>query len=211
MNSNVTENTYKEIDLIQACITRMAHNSFLLKAWTVSIIAVVVALSKEEVSPLLLAMIVTIPLVGFWYLDAFFLYTERLYRKMYQYVIGEVDFTLENDRKAFSLNTKPFEKHLTHNLFKDSIKFKQRVFTVMFSKTLLPFYGLLILLTIIISSFLHINNDSKTDEPKKIEIINTVKTTPETISIAMDSIPIRVDITNNCTKKAKATKTKVTQ
>lgn len=36
---------HKEIDLIQACITRMASNSFLLKGWAVSIIAVILALS----------------------------------------------------------------------------------------------------------------------------------------------------------------------
>jgi len=34
----------KEIDLIQGVITRMANNSFLLKGWLISLIAIVLAL-----------------------------------------------------------------------------------------------------------------------------------------------------------------------
>ena len=38
---------HKEIDLIQGVITRMANNSFLLKGWIVSLIAVLLALTKD--------------------------------------------------------------------------------------------------------------------------------------------------------------------
>lgn len=78
---------HKEIDLIQACITRMANNSFLLKGWTISIIAVVLALADKAVKPELLSSILFIPLFSFWYLDAFFLRTEKRYRKMYEWVL----------------------------------------------------------------------------------------------------------------------------
>lgn len=78
---------HKEIDLIQACITRMANNSFLLKGWAVSIIAVILALADKASDPALLSAVVLIPLFSFWYLDAFFLRTERMYRKMYEWVI----------------------------------------------------------------------------------------------------------------------------
>lgn len=66
---------HKEIDLIQACITRMAHNSFLLKGWAISIIAVVLALADKAANPALLSSVLLIPLLSFWYLDAFFLRT----------------------------------------------------------------------------------------------------------------------------------------
>ncbi len=82
-----TDVLHKEIDLIQACITRMASNSFLLKGWTVSIIAVILALADKALEPALLSAVVLIPLFSFWYLDAFFLRTERMYRKMYEWVV----------------------------------------------------------------------------------------------------------------------------
>lgn len=40
---------HKEIDLIQGVITRMANNSFLLKGWIVSLIAVLLALTKDTI------------------------------------------------------------------------------------------------------------------------------------------------------------------
>lgn len=44
------EEIHKEIDLIQACISRMAQNSFMIKGWFVSIYAVVLALLPEKVN-----------------------------------------------------------------------------------------------------------------------------------------------------------------
>ena len=39
---------YKEIDLIQNCITRMAQNSLMVKGWLISLVAVVFALLPEK-------------------------------------------------------------------------------------------------------------------------------------------------------------------
>ena len=39
----------KEIDLIQACINRMAQNSFMIKGWMISLIAVIIALLPEKI------------------------------------------------------------------------------------------------------------------------------------------------------------------
>ena len=43
------EELHKEIDLIQGCINRMAQNSFLIKGWTVTLFAVILALLPEKV------------------------------------------------------------------------------------------------------------------------------------------------------------------
>ncbi len=40
---------HKEIDLIQSCIARMANNSFYVKGWALSIVAVVLALYDKDV------------------------------------------------------------------------------------------------------------------------------------------------------------------
>ena len=66
-----TEELHKEIDLIQGCINRMASNSFLLKGWLVSIIAVIVALSPEELNKFIVVVTMIMVTFSFWYLDAF--------------------------------------------------------------------------------------------------------------------------------------------
>lgn len=125
---------HKEIDLIQACITRMAHNSFLLKGWAISIIAVVLALADKAANPALLSSVLLIPLLSFWYLDAFFLRTEKMYRKMYEWILEK----RKNDDTAYlyDLNPHRFKKEVDSS------------WKVMWSVTLRCFYGIPTLITV---------------------------------------------------------------
>ena len=136
---------HKELDLIQGVITRMANNSFLLKGWMISIVAVVLALSKETIVATnfdYFNFVLCLPLIVFWYLDAFFLHKERCFRKLYESVI---DKRLKNDMKdLYSLNYTSFEPDV------------KSVFEIMFSKTLFPFYG--ITLGIVIGVIMFNNN-----------------------------------------------------
>lgn len=43
------ESFHKEIELIQGVISRMAQNSFLIKGWGISLVAIVLALTQEEI------------------------------------------------------------------------------------------------------------------------------------------------------------------
>lgn len=128
---------HKEIDLIQSCINRMANNSFLIKGWTVSLIAVVLALTKDKVDFLYISIVLLIPVLGFWYLDTFFLRTEKMYRKMYEWVITN---RLTSDERLYDLNPQRYKSDVDSS------------FKVMFSVTLRIFYGIpsLVLITIII-------------------------------------------------------------
>ena len=104
-------NLHKEIDLIQNCINRMARNSFMLKGWAISLLAVVLALTADRLNPLFLFCSVFIPLLCFWYLDAFFLRTEKMYRKMYEWVLkerkeGRMDFQYDLEPSRFKLSSK---------------------------------------------------------------------------------------------------------
>jgi hypothetical protein len=136
---------HKEIDLVQAVISRMANNSFFLKGWLVSLIAVVLALTKDAViafeSPYY-SLIILLPVIAFWYLDAFFLHKERCYRKLYDWVIENRKNT---DDYLYSLNYKRFEKQVGN------------IFCVMFSKTLIPFYGLVVFILIILTVYRSFN------------------------------------------------------
>ena len=87
-NNNVSiEEFHKEIDLIQACISHMAQNSFLIKGWALTLVAAIVALTTENLY--VLCGIGIVILLVFWHLDAFFLKMEKLYRFKYEWVIAE--------------------------------------------------------------------------------------------------------------------------
>lgn len=120
---------YKEIDLIQSCINRMSKNSFMIKGWTLTIFAGVIAISNGDVINNLWLLICTVlvPYFAFWSLDAFFLHTERKYRKMYAWIIQE--------RKKG--NTE-YQYDLDPSRFNETVGCMSHSFM---SKTLLLFYG----------------------------------------------------------------------
>lgn len=121
---------FKEIELIQSCINRMAKNSFMVKGWALTIFAAVIAITKDELfdDMLLLIPMVLIPFVCFWMLDAFFLRTERMYGKMYAWVLQE--------RKRGNIE---YQYDLNPARFSDEV---ECICKVMFSKTLLLFFGI---------------------------------------------------------------------
>lgn len=184
MNSLDKENLHKEIDLIQDCIKRMAHNSFLLKGWTISIVAVVLALSEKNVSPYFLVLVVLVPLISFWYLDAFFLYTEKLYRKMYEWVIAER--SKSNNEKMYDLNPHRFKDQLRVKKWNKEKKVMEETnrleseWTVMWSKTLRCFYFIPIVLIMMILIVLFVKGTTCTTKTgKKMgiskELVNKVE------------------------------------
>jgi len=123
----------KEIDLIQSIISRMSNTSFLIKGWAVTMISFIFAFrTNQAVLPL-----VFIPLFLFWFLDGYFLQQERLYRKLYQWVIEN---RMTDDSHLFSLNAARFRK--------------ESIFKAMFSITLGMFYGVALSLIIVFIFFL---------------------------------------------------------
>ena len=78
---------YKEIDLIQGCICRMASNSFTCKGWNLTLISGVFALSSKDINKAVLCIFILCINFCFWWLDTFFLLQERRYRNKYNWVI----------------------------------------------------------------------------------------------------------------------------
>jgi len=122
----------KEIDLIQTVINRMASASFLIKGWAITMIAFIFSYKTNTDT----VVLVIIPLLLFWFLDAFFLRTEKLYRKLYQWVIQN---RMQTDAYLFSLDT---------TRFKDE---SDSLLRVMFSFTLGSFYGIALFLIAVYS------------------------------------------------------------
>ena len=114
----------------------MANNSFLLKGWMITIIVAVLALTKDtlvtnDIS--YLSIILLLPLLVFWYLDAFFLHKEKCYRELYKWVI-------EN-----RLTSNDFKYSLDYTRFEENV---DKIGKIMFSKTLRTFYGITVLILI---------------------------------------------------------------
>ena len=128
----IMENKIEHLKMVQNTISRMSANSFNLKGWSITLITGLVALHKNSlaiISPLLFLL----PLLVFWGLDAYYLYQERLFRRLY-------DKVRRNEISNFEMN--PF--------CDNTIDKKIQWFQCLLSHTELAFYISLILISCII-------------------------------------------------------------
>ena len=95
------EYLFKEVALCQDIIRRMAGISFLVKGWTLTLV-VAVMLLKGPGSQSYLAFM---PLLLFWFLDGYFLRQERLYRKLYEWIIAN---RADSEEHLLDMNTSRF-------------------------------------------------------------------------------------------------------
>lgn len=128
-------NIHKEIDLLEGIINRMAENAFKARGWYVTLLVALTALSKDNIA--LAIGIVPIISVTFWYLTAFFLCTERNYRKMYKHVI-----------RLRSMGYKYNLYRLDLALYSRDLKY-EKVKNCLFRITIWPFYLLPIIGSVI--------------------------------------------------------------
>lgn len=98
------------LEMVQSVITRMASNSFALKAIAITLTAGVIAFTGAVTDPspkILLAALV--PIVFLWGLDAQYLRLERLFRRLYDAIRrGQVE-------EQFSMRIAPYaavEQHV---------------------------------------------------------------------------------------------------
>ena len=111
------------LGFIQAVIARMGANSFMLKGWSVTLVAALFALSAKDAEHRFV-LLAYFPVLAFWCLDAFFLRQEKLFRALYDAVAAG---TVGSDR--LSMDTSVVAANVD-----SAVK-------VFFSKTLLPFHG----------------------------------------------------------------------
>ena len=124
MDPASTQNKHKHLDFIQAAVNRMAGNLFLLKGWTVTLIAALFALAAKD-SNEYYVLIAYFPLFIFWTLDGYFLSQERKFRALYDHVRK-----LDESAIDFSMDTRQFSTN-TRNTW----------FGAMSSRTLIVYYG----------------------------------------------------------------------
>jgi hypothetical protein len=125
----------KHLEFIQGVINRMSQNSFLVKGWTVTLVSALFALAAKDANQRFV-IIAYFPTIVFWLLDSYYLYQERLFRKAY-------DHTRKQQLTDYSLSTKDFDRG-----FSDWAN-------AAFSKTIILFYGIIIVTLLIVMIYLN--------------------------------------------------------
>jgi hypothetical protein len=152
---NYSDDNRKHFDYLQAIITRMNTNSFMIKGWTVTIVSALLALAASTKNTLYL-QIAYFPVLMFWILDSFYLTQERKFRILYQ------EATTDPSKvAAYSLKTDIVSVN------KDK---STKYFNVFFSPTILPFYLLLVIIIAACICFSQ-KNSPEIKEPLKVNVV----------------------------------------
>lgn len=124
-------NKIKHLEFIQSTITRMNQNSFQIKGWMITLVSALLALyaSSEKVVYILIAIV---PTIMFWFLDAYYLQQERRFRGVYNDVAGLSPDDSRINVREFEM---PIQKYQCG---------KYCYFNVLFSRTIFPLYGIVI-------------------------------------------------------------------
>lgn len=117
----------KHLEFIQGTINRLSTNSFLLKGWSVVLVAALFALSAKDAN-ISFIYLAYFPAAVFWGLDGYFLMMERVYRDHYNRVR-----TKNPDDIDFSMDIS--------DIVADNAEWMKAVF----SRTLIVFHGVLLL------------------------------------------------------------------
>jgi hypothetical protein len=126
----------KETEIVQDIINRMGTNSFLIKGWSITLIVATLLFGGGTSYYQYIALL---PLLLFWSLDAYFLRTEKLYRRLYDWLIENRE-AKANQEHLLEMNKAKLEKRFGREM--------PCLVQVMFSRTLLAFYGLLLIMIV---------------------------------------------------------------
>ena len=118
------EKVIKHLEMTQTVINRLGSNSFLLKGWSMTVIvATMVLIARYDMQNPCIVLAVMFPVLGFWILDGYFLWQERLFRQVYDEVRVQSDTDFKMD------------------MMKHRDKPKCSWWSAMFSVTLVIFYA----------------------------------------------------------------------
>lgn len=133
----------KHLEMLQGVINRLGHDSFLVKGWSMTILAAgVIFIARSEIQSGYMMLAFLVPVIGFWILDGYFLWQERLFRKAY-------DEVRKQDATDFSMATKEYESEPKSSWTASTV-----------SKTLLIFYAMEILFVLGVFSIIQLNPGS---------------------------------------------------
>ena len=95
---NGMEKVVKHLEMTQAIINRLGSNSFQLKGWSMTlIVAAMVLLARYDLQNPTIILAFILPILGFWILDGYFLWQERLFREVYDEIRQQDDTDFKMD------------------------------------------------------------------------------------------------------------------
>lgn len=134
------EKKIKHLEMIESVIERMGNNSFQLKGWAVALVSIIGAMAVKDTDRTFF-LLAFIPLLAFWFIDSYYLQSERKYKYLYKTVLkkeeSEIDFNMDIDN---------IEKKGTQMQFGKCLC----------SKTEAGFYGPIIIAVIVLSILLKV-------------------------------------------------------
>ena len=123
----------KHVELVQGVINRMASNSFLLKGWSVTLVAGLFALAASG-GNWAYSVLGLLPSLSFWWLDAYYLQRERLFRRLHDAVRrGDLESNL------YSMNTAKYAADVPS------------LVSTAFSKSVLALHGVVVATVVIVT------------------------------------------------------------
>ena len=125
----------KHLEFIQSAINRMAGNSFLLKGWAITLTGGLLALTFKETNRRYLYISLVV-LALFWLMDSYYLSRERRFIGLYNSV------------------RKRTEEHIDFSMDISSFGDKWGWMTCAFSRTLILFYGGLVVVHLVVNHYL---------------------------------------------------------
>lgn len=137
-----TDEKIAHLGFIQGAINRMAGNVFLVKGWSVALAAAMTALTSDSKFGSYIAIV---PIILFWWLDAYYIQQEKLFRELFSMVSTSRTPTVD-----FSMDTTAVQNRVASK------------FRIMLSCTVFPFY-VLILCALLASALKGYWTDNPTD------------------------------------------------
>ena len=127
---DLNECLFKELDIVEGIINRMATNSFMIKGWVITLVVISLLLNGSRYHHIL----AFVSWIILWYLDARYLQLEKCYRAQYDWLIQN---RLKSDELLFDMNAK--------DRFLNEVPCVRQI---MVSWSLISFYGLFLFLMV---------------------------------------------------------------
>lgn len=139
----MNQDKQKALEMIQGIISRLASNSFALKAIAATIIAAAITIEKLGTTNNIIVkiMLMIFFVILFWFLDSFYLKLEREYRNLYNFTLNyEIPLADDSDKYKKEI-VKLYDFSLSKEDFKNS-DFNKRItiWKVMWSTTEWVYY-----------------------------------------------------------------------
>ena len=94
---NGIEKIVEHLKIIQAVIDRLGRNSFWVKTWSLLLVIGLILIAIHYVHLPYFSLILIPFVLGFWILDGYFLWQERLFRQVYDEVRVQSDTDFQMD------------------------------------------------------------------------------------------------------------------